>query len=128
MSAEAEEWTTEEWAQNVRRVLEDVLEERRRQRARYGTNYELPDGVGPDVRWLQGCGLNLDLRTATEIEAGFRHQYNRSSPRTWMQLIREEIAEAFKEDDVTNLRTELLQVAALCVSWSEKLDAVGLTP
>jgi hypothetical protein len=116
-----------DWEQNVRRVLEDVLEERRLQFAWYGTNYNLPDGVGPEVRWLQGCGLNLDLRTATEIEAGFRYQYDYSSPRTWMQLIREEIAEAFKEDDITKLRTELLQVAALCVSWSEKLDAVGLT-
>ena len=41
---------------------------------------------------------------------------------TWMHLVREEVAEAFKEADPTRLEEELLQVAALCVSWVEKLQ------
>ena len=40
-----------------------------------------------------------------------------------MHLVREEVAEAFAESDPARLREELIQVAALAVSWVEKIDA-----
>lgn len=109
-----------------RAVLERVLEERRRQVAGYGHNDELEDGTGPNVAWMAHTDINLDLRNATEIEAAFRAEYERYESRhgvpTWMHLVREEVAESFRERDPEPLKAELLQVAALCVSWIEAIE------
>jgi hypothetical protein len=108
-------------------VLTDVAAERGRQIARYGTNSDLADGTGLDERWL-GHGLDpLQQHTAWDIQIDFRadyeaHEAEHGKP-TWMHLVREEVAEAFQESDPARLRAELIQVAALCVSWIEKLDA-----
>lgn len=115
----------EKWQITTINVLDEVFAERIRQVAQYGHNDELEDGTGPDVRWLDGTDVNLDLRTATEIETGFRREYEKHEARqgrpTWMHLVREEIAESFAESDPERLEEELLQVAALCVSWVESL-------
>lgn len=113
-----------EWANGCPtvRVLHDVYAERSRQFARYGTNADLEDGTGPEARWMEYTDPNLDLRSAKEIEVAFRSEYNTHDKPTWMHLIREEVAEAFMEADGQRLREELVQVAALCVSWVEKLD------
>lgn len=106
-------------------VLDDVRAERRRQYAAYGTNEALEDGTGPDVMWL----LPLSIEGATHVEDSLRVDYeaykavNPSGLPTWMHLVREEMAEAFKEVDQDRLREELIQAAALCVSWVEKIDA-----
>jgi hypothetical protein len=103
-------------------VLLEVREERARQFARYGPNRENADGTGPAVAWLSPiCRVPADI-----VEPLFRHDYEmrelEDGAPTWMALVREEVAEAFKEEDPLRLRAELLQVAALCVSWMEKLD------
>jgi hypothetical protein len=110
-------------------VLEKVAAERERQFARYGTNEQLEDGTGPDVKWLAvfpGAVPPLTASPATRIERLLRNEYllheataDNGLP-TWMHLVREEIAEAFQEDDPARLVEELIQVAALCVSWIEK--------
>lgn len=104
-------------------VLLQVREERARQFAQYGDNSDLEDGTGPLKPWLSP----LRQSAAYEIERELRKEYlNHEAAHgkpTWMHLIREEVAEAFMEDDPARLRAELLQVAALAVSWIEKLDA-----
>lgn len=104
-------------------VLMELADERARQFARYGTNSDLEDGTGPSVSWLRP----LHAAPAVTIEVSFREEYliheQRTGRPTWTRLIREEVAEAFQEKDPTRLREELLQVAALCVSWVEKIDA-----
>lgn len=105
-------------------VLDDVRAERTRQFAKYGTNDRLEDGTGPDVPWLGP----FTGHSAGFIEDCFRADYelykmSTNGPPTWLHLVREEMAEAFKEDDPVALREELLQVAALVVSWVEKIDA-----
>lgn len=106
-------------------VLLEVWEERARQFARYGTNNGLRDGTGPDVRWLDGVGLNLDWATADELQERIREEYERFERRAgnpdWLRLVREEVAEAFAESDEKRLQEELIQVAALCVSWVESI-------
>ena len=102
-------------------VLQAVKEERARQFARYGTNDNLEDGTGADAPWL----WPLAHLGASDIEAELRAQYEdhereHGSP-TWMHLIREEVAESFQESDPTQLEAELVQVAALCVSWVETI-------
>lgn len=112
-------------------VLEAVFQERTRQVALYGHNEDLEDGTGPDVPWLGQEFDPSDLITATEIEHFFREDYDQNLQPTWLRLVREELAEAFKEDpalDNTKLDEELIQVAALCVSWVEKRRKRRLTP
>lgn len=103
----------------MERVLADIRAERRRQIEQYGSNDDLLDGTGPRAQWL----MPFKSADAVTIEAGFRREYGHHLQPTWVRLVREEIAEAFLEDDPERLRAELVQVAALCVSWCEKLDA-----
>lgn len=114
----------EKWQIDTLQVLEEVFEERKRQVARYGHNDDKADGTGPGVRWMAHTDVNLDLRTATEIEAAFRAEYDRNGGdegATWMHLVREELAESFAEDDPDRLEAELLQLAGLAVSWIESI-------
>ena len=110
------------WRDDTRRVLREVMHEREQQVGRYGHNEELLDGTGPDEPWL---GAVSEL-PAARVEEWFREDYERheraAGAPTWMHLIREEVAEVFREDDPARLREEIIQVAALCVSWVEKLD------
>lgn len=102
-------------------VLEDVFAERCRQVDRYGHNVENADGTGPETRWL----LPFTGLSAKEIEADFRAEYEdfeeETGAPTWVHLVREELAEAFAESDPDRLQEELIQVAALCTSWVEKI-------
>lgn len=107
-------------AVGTERVLEDVRAERTRQRERYGLNAATPDGTGG--AWLGPYTAD----DAYEIEQALREDYSLfalESPVTWVHLLREEMAEAFAATDPAQLRAELVQVAALAVSWCERLDA-----
>lgn len=106
-------------------VLQDVIRERVRQTEEYGDNADLEDGTSPDTCWL----LPFTTASATVIESTLRDDYvdfeEDAGKPTWVHLIREEVAEAFQESDPKRLAAELIQVAALCVSWVEKIDARG---
>ncbi len=110
----------------TRAVLDLVLEERVAQEARYGgANLTIVSGSGPEVRWLAPVsGLG-----ATELQKVLRRDYeefeDETGAPTWVHLVREEIAEVFQEDDPARLAEELIQVAALCVSWAERLGTVS---
>ena len=41
---------------------------------------------------------------------------------TWADILSEEVLEAFAETDPETLREELIQVAAVAVSWAEDID------
>lgn len=106
-------------------VLNDVSEERQRQFRRYGTNDDIRDGTGLETRWLGPyTGASASLIEA-DLRADYEDWEETTGNPTWVHLVREEVAEAFCEDDPGRLRDELIQVAALCVSWVEKLDARG---
>ena len=106
-------------------VLGEVGAERSAQFARYGTNEALEDGTGKSSRWLAPASD----KPAVSVERLFREDYETyersAGAPTWMHLIREEVAEVFMESDTDRLREELIQVAALAVSWVEKIDARG---
>ena len=106
-------------------VLMQVFDERVRQEARYGeANKQTQSGTGPGTRWL----LPYTFDGADKIQQQLRYDYEdfeaEGNAVTWAHLVREEIAEAFElpEGD-PELVTELIQVAALCVSWVERLTA-----
>lgn len=103
-------------------VLDDVADERGRQIEQYGENDDLEYGTGPDVIWL----APFSWEGASDVELGFREDYEvreaRTGRPTWIDLLREELAEVAKEDDPARLRAEAIQVAALAVSMCERLD------
>lgn len=105
----------------TREVLEAVLEERRRQFARYGSNADLEDGTGPLTRWLMPLTNASALEVETMLRVDYEDYEEETGKPTWVHLIREEVAEAFKESDDARLEEELTQVAALAVSWIEKI-------
>lgn len=106
-------------------VFTDIVLERHRQIHLHGHNEDTPDGTGPDVCWLDTPDPYLGHRGAADIEKDLRLAYETHArsgqPITWMHLLREEFAEAMLEDDPTKLYTELVQVAAVAVSWAEKI-------
>lgn len=113
----------------TRVVLDLVLAERRAQEARYGEENEvLVDGTGPETRWL----LPYTNEPAWAIQADLRGDYEdfeeEAGKPTWLHLVREEVAEAFLETDSDCLAAELIQIAALCVSWVERLPAADVEP
>lgn len=106
----------------TRAVLELVLEERRAQEERYGeVCTKLMDGSGPRSKWL----LPFTSESAYVVQQRLRRDYEAFEEEngipTWMHLVREEVAEAFQESDPGRLAEELIQIAALCVSWVERL-------
>lgn len=108
------------------RVLQDVLEERRRQTEKHGVQTHLPDGTGPDV-WLHpdvrsartfgelAQNARLRCKAASENEGG-------DGSIAFEHILTEEWAEALAESDPAALRGELVQLAAVAVQWCEKLD------
>lgn len=124
--------TDPSWAAGCSEVLDLVREERIRQVAEYGMNDAQFDGTGPNARWL----LPFTSESAAVIEHTLRQDYeefkaDHGAPDglpTWLHLVREEVAEAFCEEDPARLAAELVQVAALCVSWVEQLRKRGAKP
>lgn len=108
--------------QETQTVLEDVAAERAEQIARYGLNDDLEYGTGPDVPWL----TPFTVEGARDVELAFRDDYEfreaRTGKPTWMDLLREELAEVACETDRTRMRAEAIQVAALAVSLCERID------
>lgn len=91
-------------------VLCEVLAERRRQDEKWGEQNH-PDGTGGDSAQVMAESAKLSCDYAAKRgEVTYRH------------ILKEEVAEALAETDKARLRDELIQVAAVCVQWVEKLD------
>jgi hypothetical protein len=119
-------------------VLRDLAAHRAFQYGQYGANRDVPDGTGPGVEWLAPV---VDLAQsayagrvdADAIDEVFRQEWdypNRGTDEekaealakaSWMRMVREEVAEAFRETDPRALEGELMDVAALCAQWIERI-------
>jgi hypothetical protein len=94
----------------TRAVLGEVAAERRAQNAKWGEQ-NLPDGTA----------ARGDRRRANRK----RRETNRAHANgvlSWRDVLEEEMFEALAESDKTELRAELVQVAAVAASWIEALD------
>ncbi len=100
----------------TRKNLELVYQERGRQDLQWGCQ-DHPDGTGSKVdKW--------DAVQKTEAcQMAFK-----SGNGTWLHILSEEVAEVLAESDPRLLGEELIQVAAVCVAWKEKLDRAALMP
>lgn len=109
----------EKWQVRTLKVLERVFEERKRQMVLHGEAMEaLPDGIGPETRWMPGL-----MAGAKDLQVALREAYERASEEgrlTRAHLVLEELAESLELDgDDPAFVDEILQVAALCVQWAE---------
>lgn len=90
----------------------EILAERSRQDAKFGADREQPDGTG-------------DGRATVYVEA-MQKIVGRSMEDgsiSWAAILLEEVSEALAEKPGSpNLRTELVQIAAVCVAWVENID------
>jgi hypothetical protein len=94
----------------VSRVLEEVAEEQVRQVDKFGVQNH-PDGTG------QPHAAHKPYRARRDCENAFKEGRG-----TWRHILIEEVAEAEAEKDPVRLREELIQVAAVAVSWIEAID------
>lgn len=93
---------------------EAVDAERQRQLAKFGEQHH-PDGTGGTVhRYLAArYRTTVDTAAATGVES-------------WRDILLEEVHEALAETAPAELRTELVQVAAVCAAWIADLDSRGV--
>jgi hypothetical protein len=125
----------------AKQVLAEVAEHHELQHERYGfDNKPMPDGTGPDAEWLKpvlrAAWLHFERShypfeaDAGDVEDLFREEWDYDKDGTdeeraaaaadcsWLRLLREEVAEAFAAPaDSKALEAELIQVAAVAVSW-----------
>lgn len=92
-------------------VLADIRLERRRQLAKWGEQHH-PNGTGIGPYWSERAEVEQQMN-ATRVERGTL---------TWLDILAEEVYEAFAEYDYEKLRAELIQVAAVATAWAEDLD------
>ena len=102
-------------------VIAEVRAERRRQDAKWGEQNH-PDGTGraPHAEnWGVADGSSGYIRDRLTQRCQARFEIGVGA---WLDILAEEVAEAFAEDDPALLRAELIQVAAVAVSWVEAID------
>lgn len=92
------------------RALKEVAAERERQDAKWGEQNH-PDGTG-----FAGSARDADL---ARLEC--KRQFAEGTG-TWLDILNEEVAEAYAETDPAKLRAELVQCAAVVVAWIEAID------
>jgi hypothetical protein len=103
------------------RILSEILRERTRQDQKWGEQNH-PDGTGPQHVWVF-------TGPAAFVAESVRSECQRKAADgfcTWLDILLEEAAEAFAESDSAKLREELIQVAAVAVSWVEAIDRRAL--
>ncbi len=94
---------------NTADALSDTADERMAQVAKWGVQTR-PDGTGPQyIAMADAAKARTDERAADGTVE-------------WLDILREEVCEAAAESDHAALRTELVQVAAVALSWVEDID------
>ncbi|WP_328860908.1 hypothetical protein [Streptomyces sp. NBC_00306] len=94
----------------VKRFAEDVDTERQAQLAKWGEQHHRD-------------GTNLANRDwADHARAACQHAADEDAL-SWAAILYEEFTEALAETDPVKLRTELVQVAAVCAAWIADIDS-----
>ncbi|MEV6102656.1 hypothetical protein [Nocardia sp. NPDC051981] len=94
----------------IRQFAEEIDQERQAQLAKFGDQHH-PDGTGNKSQQDDAD------RARRWCQDAFGSGYG-----TWADILAEEVAEAFAERDHAKLRTELIQVAAVCAAWVSDID------
>lgn len=102
--------STEKQFQEINNVLDELFQERLSQDAQWGEQNH-PDGTGG----AESAALAEQAKALCKEHAAL-------GTVTWAHILTEEMFEAFAETDKVRLRAELVQCAAVCVAWIQKLD------
>lgn len=86
-----------------------------------------------EKRGLQERASGTDANQWVPFEAAAKamhdlkeaHPDGPHGPITWVDILKEEVYEAFAEEDPDKLRVELIQVMAVAASWIQDLDRRG---
>lgn len=103
-----------EGAEPRERIVADLLAERDRQETKF------PDQhleAGTSSSFVNQTIRDM-FREGTDVAAGI-------GTVTWKHVLREEVYEAFAEDEPDKLRVELVQVMAVAARWIEDIDRCG---
>lgn len=101
-------------SRGYKQVLEEVLNERNRQRFLWGKQ-DHPNGTGPTGFHKHVAGVATRYKMDCEIATA-------NGSLTFRHILLEEVFEAMAEEDPQALRDELVQVAAVAVQWIEAID------
>lgn len=96
-----------------RRIASEVFDERRRQDEKHGKaagGPGHPDGTNEGYGHLAQAAKDVCAKMA---ERGAI---------TWLDILHEEVMEAFAEENPAKLRVELVQVMAVALAWIEDID------
>ena len=109
---------TFEYSSDTSRALSHVLDERARQDAKWGNQDHRRDRISAselDVYATERdwCRNECDRHEVEDKANGGA---------SWTDILLEETFEALAESDPVKLRAELVQVAAVAVSWIESID------
>lgn len=107
-------------------IIRAINKERERQNMKWGENAQdgLANGVG--VARLRGLLAMLIQQPSAPSEIA-KHSCDEAMKRgtvTFADILIEEVCEALEESNPISLKHELIQVAAVCVKWIEKLERV----
>lgn len=107
----------------MKEILEEVFEECKGQLDTWGLQNH-PDGTGPLKPSPMIWGKLADLNNSDFANAARKRTENDFScgKGSWEHILTEEVFEAYAEDDEKALRAELVQVAAVAVSWINAID------
>ena len=89
----------------MKKTARAINKEIKRQNVKWGEQNH-PDGTGEKIK----VSLCEAYRTICDKEFA-------AGKGNWMLILREEVYEAFAETDPEKLKTELIQVAAVCQQW-----------
>lgn len=110
-----------------RRALTDEFRERERQTERWGEQNHT-DGTGPDMMWLRSFNPKARATEISDFAKVITDDNAQAGFLTWRDILLEEVAEAFAENDPEKLRTELIQVAAVATQWADAIDRRASNP
>lgn len=105
-------------------ILTEIRDERKRQTEKWGEqNHPILD---PMLLSREPQRMCEEYEIPTEDRAKFLCENNfKNKTGTWMHILVEEVSEAASCKDVTSLREELIQTAAVVVAMIESLDRNG---
>lgn len=107
----------------MKEVLEEVFVECKGQLDKWGLQSH-KDGTGP-LRPSPMIWGDLDSVNYSEFANSTRKRTEEDFERgqgSWEHILTEEVFEAYAEEDEDALRAELVQVAAVAVSWINAID------
>lgn len=118
--------------ERLAQALGDVARERQRQDEKWGDQSHHPDGTGDQEHVLRALqsqrtphAVTLSEATSGTLAYLAKTATDAAAARgtvTWAAILLEEVFEALAADGDRELRTELVQVAAVAVQWIEVLD------